>query len=225
MGDPLSKHNYQEFVASVGEQRKSSRAPWWLAVVIAVVVATGGLAWYAVDLYNTIQTHDERVDADWQHVLTQYQRRADLAPNLIAVVKSYATHESRLFNDVTAARAKAAARSSVQESGRDPAAMESFQESQRQLSRSLAQLLVVAENYPDLKADSLYRDLMVQLEGTENRIAYSRHRHIEAVVAYNLGIKRFPGNLVAERYGFAARPKLSVEDDSAITVVPKFDGK
>lgn len=224
LADPFAKQERDDFVASLGEQPRTSSRSWWLPGLGALAILAGA-AWYFIGLYNTILADDERVDAEWQHVATQYRRRTDLVPNLIAVVKSYAAHESRLFNDIAAARARATQPLSAPQLARDPAAMSAFQESQRELSRSLGHLLAVAEGYPELKADGLYRDLMAQLEGTENRIAYSRHRHIEAVTAYNLAIKRFPGNLLAARYGFIPRPRLSTDDASASDRAPAFDGK
>jgi LemA protein len=224
LADPFAKQERGDFVASLGEQPRTSAGRWWLFALCALAFLAGG-AWYVVALYNTIQANDERVDAEWQHVVTQYRRRTDLVPNLIAIVKSYAAHESRLFNDIAAARARANQPLSVPGLARDPAAMGAFQESQRELSRSLGHLLAVAEGYPELKADGLYRDLMAQLEGTENRIAYARHRHVEAVAAYNLDIKRFPANLIAARYGFEVRPRLVSDDDPTRQPAPGFESR
>lgn len=221
MADPFAKRERDDFVASLGEQPRASSGRWWLSAFGALALVAGG-AWYVIALYNSILADDERVDAEWQHVVTQYRRRADLAPNLIAIVKSYADHETRLFNDIAAARARASQGLSAPGLAKDPAAMGAFQESQRELSRSLGHLLAVAERYPELKADGLYRDLMAQLEGTENRIAYARHRHVEAVAAYNLEIKRFPSNLIAARYGFEVRPKLASDDDPTRQPAPVF---
>jgi LemA protein len=222
MADPFAKQERDDFVASLGEQPRPSSGRWWLLAFGALALLAGG-AWYVVALYNSILTNDERVDAEWQHVVTQYRRRTDLVPNLIAVVKSYAGHEARLFNDIAAARARASQPLTAPGLAKDPAAMGTFQESQRDLSRSLGKLLAVAEGYPELKADGLYRDLMAQLEGTENRIAYARHRHVEAVAAYNVDIKRFPANLIAAKYGFEVRPRLASDDDPTRQPAPAFE--
>ena len=168
--------------------------------------------------YNRLQTTDEQVTAGWAEVLNQYQRRADLVPNLVNVVKGYAAHEKEVLTQVTAARAQVG---SVQVNANDPESLERYQQAQGQLSSAIARLLVVSENYPNLKADGGFRDLQAQLEGTENRITVARNRYIEAVRDYNLSVRKFPGNLTAKMFGYTTKPSFTVENEKALSQPPQ----
>ncbi len=176
--------------------------------------------------YNQIQRNDEAVTAAWSEVLNQYQRRADLIPNLVAVVQGYAAHEKEVLTKVTEARAALAGIKATPELINDPAAFAKFQQAQSELGSALARLLVVAENYPQLKADTNFRDLQAQVEGTENRIAVARKRYIEAVQAYNVSVRTFPNNLTAMLFGFKSKANFSVGDEKALAAPPviRFDG-
>ena len=173
--------------------------------------------------YNTLQVQDEAIKAGWSEVLNQYQRRADLVPNLVNTVKGYAAHEAKVLTEVTAARARVGQMSVSPELIDDPAALEKFQAAQGELSGALSRLLVVSENYPQLKADGVFRDLQAQLEGTENRIAVARMRYIEAVQNYNNLVRQFPSNLTAMVVGMKVKPSFTVENEKAISVAPKVD--
>ncbi|MEW5782548.1 MAG: LemA family protein [Pseudomonadota bacterium] len=175
--------------------------------------------------YNQIQRNDEAVNAAWSEVLNQYQRRADLIPNLVAVVQGYAAHEKEVLTKVTEARASVAGLKATPELINDPAAFAKFQQAQAELGSALARLLVVAENYPQLKADANFRDLQAQVEGTENRIAVARKRYIEAVQTYNVGVRTFPNNLTAMLFGFKPKANFSVDNEKALAAPPviRFD--
>ncbi|ARU31160.1 hypothetical protein CAP31_05330 [Sulfuriferula sp. AH1] len=173
--------------------------------------------------YNTFQTSDEQVKASWAEVLNQYQRRADLVPNLVNVVKGYASHEKDVLTQVTAARARVGQIQATPELINDPAAFAKFQAAQRDMSESLGRLMLVAENYPQLKADGVFRDLQAQLEGTENRIAVARKRYIEAVQVYNNAVRQFPSNLTAMAFGYKVKPSFTVENEKEISKAPKVD--
>jgi LemA protein len=173
--------------------------------------------------YNTLQTTDEQIKASWSEVLNQYQRRADLVPNLVNVVKGYASHEEKVLTEVTEARAKVGQIQATPELINDEAAFQKFTQAQGELSGALSRLMAVSENYPNLKADGLFRDLQAQLEGTENRIAVARKRYIEAVQDYNVTVRKFPGNLTAMMFGFKTKPNFSVENEKAISAPPKVD--
>jgi LemA protein len=173
--------------------------------------------------YNAIQTSDENVDAAWSEVLNQYQRRADLVPNLAAAVNRYATHENAVFAEVSNARARVGSVQMTPEMAKDPAALSAFDQRQSGLSGALSRLMVVSERYPELKADGLFRDLSVQLEGTENRITVARRRYIEAVKDYNIRIRQFPGVLLAKIFGYAPRPNFGVADAASISTAPKLE--
>lgn len=224
MNDPFLPKQPPSPMPVIGEQ-KSHPARWLLGVFLSLSVLFGFLAWYAIDQYNDLQASDERVDAEWSLVLTQYMRRADLVPNLVAVVKSYASHESSLFTEIAETRSRVASISASMENSKDPRALELFLEAQKQLSVPLSRLLMVAENYPALLASDLYRDLMVQLEGTENRIAYSRMRYVQSIANFNLNIRRFPVNLFASHAGYKPRPKFSAENEWIIKNAPRIDLK
>ena len=175
--------------------------------------------------YNEIQVKDEQVNAAWSEVLNMYKRRADLIPNLVAVVQGYAAHEREVLTQVTQARAQVAGIKATPELINDPAAFAQFQRAQAELSGALARLLVVVENYPQLKADANFRDLQAQVEGTENRIAVARNRYIKAVQDYNTTVRVFPKNLTAMVFGYKTKPNFTVEDEKAIATPPsiKFD--
>ncbi|WP_449369877.1 LemA family protein [Thiomonas sp.] len=173
--------------------------------------------------YNALQSSDEQVKASWAEVLNQYQRRADLVPNLVNVVKGYAAHEKDVFVQVTEARAKVGQVQATPELINDPAAFAKFQAAQAQMTSALSRLIAVSENYPQLKADGVFRDLQAQLEGTENRIAVARMRYIEAVQNYNNLVRQFPSNLTAMVIGMKVKPSFTVEDEKALSVAPKVD--
>ncbi|MEW6560250.1 MAG: LemA family protein [Pseudomonadota bacterium] len=173
--------------------------------------------------YNALQSSDEQIKASWAEVLNQYQRRADLVPNLVNVVKGYAAHEKDVFVQVTEARAKVGQIQATPELINDHAAFDRFQEAQAQMTSALSRLIAVSENYPQLKADGVFRDLQAQLEGTENRIAVARMRYIEAVQNYNNLVRQFPSNLTAMVIGMKVKPSFTVENEKAISVAPKVD--
>jgi len=173
--------------------------------------------------YNTLQAQDEAVKAGWSEVLNQYQRRADLVPNLVNTVKGYAAHEAKVLTEVTAARARVGQIAATPELVNDPAALEKFQAAQGELSSALSRLLVVSENYPQLKADAGFRDLQAQLEGTENRITVARNRYIETVKDYNITVRSFPSNLTAMMFGHEPKASFTVENEKAISAPPKVD--
>ncbi|KQW93626.1 hypothetical protein ASC94_13545 [Massilia sp. Root418] len=170
--------------------------------------------------YNTLQAGDEQVKANWSEVVNQYQRRADLVPNLVNTVKGYAAHEKEVLTQVAEARSKAGAIQVTPAMLNDPAALARFQEAQGQLSGALSRLIAVSENYPQLKADAGFRDLQAQLEGTENRIAVARNRYIKSVQDYNVTVRSFPTNLVAKMFGHDVKPNFSVENEKAISTPP-----
>jgi LemA protein len=170
--------------------------------------------------YNQIQSKDEAVKASWSQVLNVYKRRADLVPNLVATVKGYASHEERVFTEVANARAKVG---SINVDAADAASLAQFQQAQGELQSAIGRLLVVSENYPQLKADQNFLQLQAQLEGTENRISVERQRYIAAVQDYNTYIRRFPVNLTAKMFGYAVKPNFGVEDERAIQQAPTVD--
>ena len=173
--------------------------------------------------YNTLQSNDEQIKASWSEVINQYQRRADLVPNLVNTVKGYASHESQVLTQVTEARAKVGSLQVTPEVLNDPQAFARFQSAQGQLSGALSRLLAVSENYPQLKADAGFRDLQAQLEGTENRITVARNRYIKAVQDYNVTVRSFPTNLTAMVFGFAVKPNFTVDNERAISTAPAVD--
>lgn len=177
--------------------------------------------------YNAFQSLDEESKASWSEVLNQYQRRADLVPNLVNVVKGYASHEKDVLTQVADARSKVGSMQVTPEVLNDPEALAKFQAAQGQLSSALSRLLAVSENYPNLKADQGFRDLQAQLEGTENRITVARNRYIETVKNYNVAVRSFPNNLTAMMLGYKAKPSFTVENEKAISVAPtvNFDSK
>ena len=173
--------------------------------------------------YNEFQTRDEQVKSAWAEVLNQYQRRADLIPNLVQTVQGYAAQEREVLLGVTNARAKVGSVQATPEMVNDPAAMQRFQQAQGELSSALSRLLVTVENYPQLKSDALFRDLQAQLEGTENRITTARNRFIKAVQDYNILARQFPTNLTAMLFGYKEKASFTVEDEKAISEPPKVD--
>ena len=173
--------------------------------------------------YNTIQTTDEGVTASWSEVLNQYQRRADLVPNLVNVVKGYASHEKEVLEAVTVARSRVGSIQATPELVNDEQAFAKFQAAQGELTSALSRLLVVSENYPQLKADASFRDLQAQLEGTENRVTVARNRYIAGVKEYNVTVRTFPNNLTAMLFGYKTKPSFSVENEKSISTAPKVD--
>ncbi|WP_132259059.1 LemA family protein [Paucimonas lemoignei] len=173
--------------------------------------------------YNDFQAKDEAVKSAWAEVVNQYQRRADLVPNLVNTVKGYASHEKDTLEAVTRARAAATSIQVTPEVLNNPEAFNKFQQAQGELSSALSRLMAVAENYPQLKADGLFRDLQSQLEGTENRITVARQRYIVAVQEYNILARSFPTNLTAMIFNYEVKPSFTVENEKAISTAPKVD--
>jgi LemA protein len=170
--------------------------------------------------YNTIQQKDEAVNAAWSQVLNVYKRRADLVPNLVATVRGYASHEQQVLTQVTEARARVG---SINVNANDPASLAQFQQAQGELQSAIGRLLVVSENYPQLKADQNFLQLQAQLEGTENRITVERQRYIQTVQDYNTFIRSFPQNLTAKMFGYQTKPNFTVENEAQISEAPKVD--
>jgi LemA protein len=170
--------------------------------------------------YNTFQTTDEQVKADWAEVLNQYQRRADLIPNLVATVQGYASQEKEVLTTITEARSKVGSMQATPELINDPEAFKKYLAAQNELKGSLSRLMVVSENYPALKSDQNFRDLSAQLEGTENRITVARNRYIKAVQEYNLSVRTFPNNLTAMLFGYKAKANFTVENEAEIAKPP-----
>jgi LemA protein len=187
---------------------------------IGVIVLAAGLSGCG---YNTLQAQDEAIKAGWAEVLNQYQRRADLVPNLVKTVKAYAAHEREVLAQVTEARAKVGSIQATPELLNDPAAFAKFQAAQAEMTSALSRLLVVAENYPNLKADGTFRDLQAQLEGTENRITVARNRYIQAVQDYNTTVRSFPSNLTAMYFKYETKPTFSVQNEAEISKPPAVD--
>jgi LemA protein len=173
--------------------------------------------------YNTLQSTDEQIKASWGEVVNQYQRRADLVPNLVNVVKGFAAQEKDVLLGVTNARSKVGSVQATPELINNPDAFAKFQSAQGELSNALSRLLVVAENYPQLKSDANFRELQAQLEGTENRITVARNRYIKAVQDYNVVVRSFPTNLTAMVMGYKVKPSFAVENEKEISVAPKVD--
>ena len=173
--------------------------------------------------YNTLQSNDEQIKSSWSEVVNQYQRRADLVPNLVNTVKGFAAQEKEVLLGVTNARAKVGGIQATPELINSPEAFARFQAAQGELSGALSRLLVVSENYPQLKSDANFRDLQAQLEGTENRIAVARNRYIKSVQDFNVTVRSFPSNLTAMAFGYKAKPNFTVENEKAISGAPKVD--
>ena len=180
----------------------------------AVVVALAGTLTLSGCGYNTLQVKDEAVTAAWSEVQNKYQRRADLVPNLVNVVKGYAKHEEQVLTEVTQARANVAGLKVDKEVLEDPALFQKYQEAQAQMTGALSRLIAVSENYPDLKANEQFRDLQVQLEGTENRIAVARNRYISTVQDFNSYARQFPQVMTAKVIGMDTKPNFSAEQSA-----------
>jgi LemA protein len=185
-----------------------------------LILAVSGLSGCG---YNNLQSQDEGVKAAWGEVLNQYQRRADLVPNLVNTVKGFAQQEKDILLGVTNARAKVGSIQATPELVNDPAAFSKFIAAQAEMTSALSRLLVVAENYPQLKSDANFRELQAQLEGTENRITVARQRYIRAVQEYNVTVRSFPSNLTAMMFGHKVKPSFTVEDEKAISKPPTVD--
>lgn len=187
----------------------------YLVAVLSLVLTGCG--------YNTLQSTDEQIKASWSEVVNQYQRRADLIPNLVNAVKGFAEQEKDVLLGVTNARSKVTGIQATPELVNNPEAFTKFQAAQGELSNALSRLMVVVENYPQLKSDANFRELQAQLEGTENRITVARNRYIKAVQEYNVTVRSFPSNLTAMLFGFQTKPSFTVENEQAISVAPKVD--
>jgi LemA protein len=192
----------------------------WAAMLLAAILASSLLSGCG---YNEFQAKDEATKAAWGEVVNQYQRRADLIPNLVNVVKGYATHERETLEAVTRARAAATSFQITPEVLNNPEAFQKFQQVQGELSSALSRLMAVSEAYPNLKADTQFRDLQSQLEGTENRITVARQRYIAAVQDYNVLARSFPTNLTAKMFGYQPKPSFTVENERSISTAPKVD--
>ena len=187
---------------------------WSCAFMAAAVLCLSGCG------YNSLQQKDEGVKAAWSEVVNQYQRRADLIPNLVNTVKGYAAQEQRVLVEVTEARAKVGSIQVTPEILNNPELFAKYQAAQGQLGAALKSLLAVTENYPQLKSDQNFRDLQSQLEGTENRVTVARNRYIQAVQDYNVTIRQFPVNLTAKVFGFQVKPNFAVANEQAISTAP-----
>ena len=190
---------------------------------VAIAASLGAALLLAGCGYNSLQTQDEQVKSAWSEVINQYQRRADLIPNLVSTVKGYAAQEQQVLLGVTEARAKVGTIQATPELVNDPAALAKFQAAQGELTSALSRLVAVSENYPQLKSDQNFRDLQAQLEGTENRITVARNRYIQAVQNYNVTVRSFPQNLTASMFGYKPKPNFTVENEVAISKPPTVD--
>jgi LemA protein len=190
---------------------------WALALLLVVTTALSGCG------YNKLQQLDENVKATWSEVVSQYQRRSDLIPNLVASVKGLAQQEQQVLIGVTEARAKAGSIQLTPELINDPEAFAKFQQAQGQLTQALKSLFAVTEAYPDIKSDQAFRDLQAQLEGTENRITVARNRYIDAVREYNSTVRSFPVNLTAKMFDFTVKPNFTVANEAEISTAPQVD--
>ncbi len=187
------------------------------ARVALMVLVAAGLAGCG---YNDIQRTEEATKSAWSEVINQYQRRADLIPNLVNTVKGFADQEREVLIRVTEARSRVG---QIRVDPADPGSLRQFEQAQQEVGSALSRLLVVAENYPQLKSDANFRDLQAQLEGTENRIAVARKRYIDAIQQYNVLVRQFPVNLTAMVFGYSVKPQFSVENEQAISSPPKVD--
>jgi LemA protein len=192
------------------------RKLWSLPAVLLVLLLSGCG-------YNDIQRGDEQVKAAWSEVINNYQRRADLVPNLVNTVKGLAAQEQKILIEVTEARSRVGTIQATPELINDPQAFRRFQDAQASLSGALSRLIAVSENYPQIKSDTAFRDLMAQLEGTENRIAVARNRYIRSVQEYNTMIRQFPVNLTAMVFHYEPKPNFTVEDEKAVSRPPTVD--
>jgi LemA protein len=190
---------------------------FWTVLAVIVALSLSGCG------YNTFQSNDEQIKASWSEVLNQYQRRADLVPNLVNTVKGFAAQEKDVLLGVTNARASVGSIQATPELLNNPAAFARFQAAQGELSGALGRLLAVSENYPQLKSDANFRDLQAQLEGTENRIAVARNRYIKSVQEFNVTVRSFPTNLTAMVFGYKEKPNFAVENEREISKPPKVE--
>ncbi len=190
---------------------------WLLTLILINTLVLSGCG------YNTLQSTDEQIKASWAEVVNQYKRRTDLVPNLVNVVKGFAAQEKDVLMGVTNARAKVGGIQATPDLVNDTEAFAKFQNAQGELSSALSRLLVVVENYPELKSDGHFRDLQAQLEGTENRITVARNRYIKAVQDYNIVVRSFPSNLTAMVFGFHTKPSFGVDNEQEISTAPKVD--
>ena len=188
--------------------------------IFALVIVSLGLSGCG---YNRLQSADEQIAAAWAEVLNQYQRRADLIPNLVETVKGFAAQEREVLVGVTEARSKVSSIQATPELINDPEAFARFQAAQGELSSALSRLLVTVERYPELKSDANFRDLQAQLEGTENRITVARNRYIQSVQDYNVIVRSFPTNLTAMIFGFDRKPTFAPENEAEISKPPAVD--
>ncbi len=186
---------------------------WMAAVVLAVSLSGCG--------YNTMQSQDEAANAAWSKVLNQYQRRAELVPNLVATVQGYAKHEKDVLTEVTEARAKVGSVQLTSDTATNEQQLKAYSDAQAGLTSALSKLMVVVEKYPELKANTNFLELQKQLEGTENRIAVARSDYIESVQTYNTTVRKFPNNLTAKMFGMEVRPNFTVENEKAVSTAPK----
>jgi LemA protein len=213
----LKPGNPAAFSQSKLSKREAMKRLLAIATLLVGVLTLSGCG------YNTLQQADEQIKASWSEVLNQYQRRADLVPNLVNTVKGFAAQEQKVLIDVTNARAKVGSIQATPELVNDPAAFQKFTAAQGELTGALSRLMVVAEAYPQLKSDANFRDLQAQLEGTENRIAVARQRYIKSVQDYNVTVRSFPSNLTAKVFGFTDKPQFTVENEKSIATPPKVE--
>jgi LemA protein len=213
----LKPANPAAFSQSKLSKREAMKRLLAIATLLVGVLTLSGCG------YNTLQQADEQIKASWSEVLNQYQRRADLVPNLVNTVKGFAAQEQKVLIDVTNARAKVGSIQATPELVNDPAAFQKFTAAQGELTGALSRLMVVAEAYPQLKSDANFRDLQAQLEGTENRIAVARQRYIKSVQDYNVTVRSFPSNLTAKVFGFTDKPQFTVENEKSIATPPKVE--
>jgi len=204
------------YMNTIRTHRSGLRPGAWVGLLSALLLLSGCG-------YNRIQQQDETVKAAWSEVLNQYQRRADLVPNLVRTVQGFAGQEQKVLLGVTQARARVGSIQATPELVNDPQAFHKFEAAQGELTSALSRLLVVTENYPQLKSDQNFRDLQAQLEGTENRITVARHRYIQAVQEYNVTIRSFPTNLTAMVFKYPVKQNFSVQDEGAISKPPTVD--
>ncbi|WP_296204713.1 LemA family protein [Psychrobacter sp. UBA3962] len=198
--------------------RKSILKPLMLSTVLGMsAVSLSGCG------YNNLQAQDEQVNAAWSEVVNQYQRRDDLVPNLVKVVKQYADQEQEVFTQVAEARSRAGSLQLTPETLNDPQAMENYQAAQAEMTGALSRLMAVSERYPELKSDKLFQDLQAQLEGTENRITVARNRYIQEVQGYNTTVRQFPTNITAKVFGMDPKPNFTVENEKEISTAPEVN--
>lgn len=195
-----------------------------MSKVVMIILAVVTLAIvFGIGVYNKIVSGDENVTTEWSKVVNQYQRRADLIPNLIKTVEGAAANEKDILSSVIDARSKATSIQATPELINDPASFQKFTQAQGQLGSALSKLLVTVERYPDIKSTQGFLELLTQLEGTENRIAVARTRYVTAVKDYNLAIRKFPGNLFASSMGFTTKQNFSVENEAEIAQPPSVN--